>query len=159
MKDQKKTAGKTSRRFRSARELSRAADAYFSACAGAQAVSPDGEPIFDKTGLPVIRGESPVTVTGLAAALGLRSRAELYALREKKEFAPVLDRALLRIEANTEQRLFESPSVRGAEFLLKLDFGRAREEEPASEQACGAAPGVILIPRTLRVGQDAAEEL
>ena len=145
-KTEKTSVKKRVRRFRSARELSRAVDAYFADCAGAQAVSKDGEALFDKSGLPVICGERPCTVTGLSFALGLRSREELYALRERRAFAFVLDRALLRIEALTAEKLFESASVRGAEYLLKLDFGRGKEEEAEPPQDAGAQRGVILIP-------------
>jgi site-specific DNA-adenine methylase len=78
-------------------DLIKAADAYFATC--------EDE-------------ERPITMSGLAYALGFTSRNSLYNYEEKPEFSVPIKRALLRIEQAYEERLSGSACT-GAIFALK----------------------------------------
>ncbi len=94
----------------------------------------DGNFITDKSGA-VLTEEKPATVTGLALALGLSSREELYSLRDKKVKA-LVDRALLKIEEEAEEKLFSKESFQGAKLFLSCNFKRwqgGEEDMPSSD--------------------------
>lgn len=89
--------------------------------------APDGTVLTDKSGA-VLTEEKPATVTGLALALGLSSREELFALRDKKVKA-LVDRALLKIEEEAEEKLFSKDSFQGAKLFLSCNFKRWQGED------------------------------
>ena len=62
--------------------------------------------------------EQPITVTGLALALGLSSRQALGVYEERPEFCDAVRRAKLRVESAYENRLHGN-SPTGAIFALK----------------------------------------
>ncbi len=77
---------------------------------GAAATGPDGKPIII---------QSVPTITGLALHLGFESRQSIYDYAEKGEFAYVIKKARLRIEAFVESDLLTTRSPTGAIFWLK----------------------------------------
>lgn len=87
----------------------------------------DGNPVVDKSGAPLWE-ERPSTVTGLAFALGFSAREEMLAVKNKKIKA-LIDRALLRIEEEAEEKLFSKDSFQGAKFFLCHNFKRWQEGE------------------------------
>lgn len=94
----------------------------------------DGSFLTDKSGAVMVE-EKPATVTGLALALGLSSREELFTLGDKKVKA-LIDRALLKIEEEAEEKLFSKDSFQGAKLFLSCNFKRWQgetEEMPASD--------------------------
>lgn len=113
-------------KIKSIRELQRRVDAYFTACEGTPLLR-DGEPVYDKQERPVIVGEKPPTVTGLALAAGFTCRRELLQYRGPVRETEILLRAVSRCEEYAEQRLFDSAS--GVKYHLMSNFEAWGEEE------------------------------
>ena len=63
------------------------------------------------------KGE-PITITGLALALGFSTRKSLIDYAEKVEFVNIIKKAKLKVECEYEKRLFGN-SPTGAIFALK----------------------------------------
>lgn len=109
--------------FCSLEELVSRENEYFTSCKGVQAVGEDGLPIYDRYGNPVMTSpERPVTVTGLALALGFRSREELIRFKGKRAYTDELVRALSRVEEYAEEKLFDKGQSAGAKFFLANNF-------------------------------------
>ena len=109
------------RRYTSVKALEEAIDAYFESCKGEIVLDKDGNPMLYK-GRPVRDGARPPTVTGLAYALGLKSRQALLNYQGRKMFHDTVTRAKMRIETYTEERLFDQGGVNGAKFSLMNNF-------------------------------------
>ena len=71
--------------------------------------------------------ERPLTVTGLALAVGLASRKSLCEYESRSEFSNAVKTAKLRIECSYEERL-HAGNVAGAIFALK-NFGWRDKQE------------------------------
>ena len=108
--------------FKSKEEMQEKIDKYFKDCEGEPVRDRDGDIVKDKYGIPVIIGQRPPTVTGLALALGFNSRQSLLNYQGKKEFFDTIIRAKSRIEQYTEERLFDREGVNGAKFSLTNNF-------------------------------------
>lgn len=104
------------------------------------AIDSDGKPIIDKHGKPVIVGARPLTITGLAHALGMTRRGFLN-YRYRPAFAHVVARARMQAETYTEERLFDRDGFSGARFLLLTCFGWG---EPAADMAEPQRPVIIV---------------
>lgn len=109
-------------KYSSVEDLQAAIDAYFVDCEGKALKDDDGRPVLYK-GRPVIVGEKPPTVTGLALALGFSDRRSLLNYQGKKEFLHTITRAKARCEAYAESRLFDRNGTNGAQFSLRCNFG------------------------------------
>ena len=88
-----------------------------------------GNPIVNKMGETVLEAR-PATVTGMVLALGLCGREELEAITDKKTKA-LIDRALLKIEEEAEEKLFSKDCFNGAKLLLSVNFPRWSGESVA----------------------------
>ena len=108
-------------KFQTVAELGKAFEKYFLDCAGRELLDDEGKPVVYK-GVPVIIGRRPPTVTGLAYALGFKSRQALLNYQGKEKFNDTITRAKLRIESYTEERLFDKDGVNGAKFSLINNF-------------------------------------
>ena len=75
----------------------------------------------------------PVTVTGLALALGFTTRQALINYQGKKLFVDTITRAKLRAEEYAETRLYDRDGARGAEFSLRCNFGWRADESPPDD--------------------------
>lgn len=95
----------------------------------------DGALLTDKSGA-VLWEEKPATVTGLAFALGFSSIEELLGVKEKKVKA-LIDRALLKIEEEAEEKLFSKDSFQGAKLFLGRNFKRWQGGEEESSPDLG----------------------
>lgn len=131
-------------KYNGTEELQEKIDQYFTDCVGHLLTIKEADgrevPVLDKRGRPVIVGEKPPTVTGLASALGMTRRGFLN-YRYRPAFAYVVDRARLRIEMYTEERLFDRGGYTGAQFLLLTCFGWG---EPAAEKEEPPCPVIIV---------------
>lgn len=125
-----KITGKTNPlRYKSAAEMSAAIEEYFKDCEGHVLTDSSGKTIYDKNGEPVIVGTHPPTVTGLALALGFKTRQSLlnYQARSDK-FNDIITVAKSRCEEYAERRLYDRDGVNGAKFSLTNNFKGWREK-------------------------------
>lgn len=118
-------------KFKSPDEMQKLIDEYFKDCEGHVFTDSNGEVVYDKYGQPVIVGNHPPTVTGLALALGFTSRQSLLNYQAKRSFVDTVTRAKSRIEEYTESRLFDRDGINGAKFSLKNNF-KGWSENPNS---------------------------
>ena len=115
--------------FTSAEEMQEKIDAYFASCEPELLRDGDGTPMLNKNGEPVYGGGRPMTIQGLALALGFTSRQSLLNYKAKREFVDTVTRARLRVEQYAAERLFDRDAQRGAQFTLAYGFGYARDAE------------------------------
>lgn len=128
------------RKYKTVVELEAAIDAYFEECAGEPLLDDEGNPILYK-GLPVITGGRPPTVTGLAYALGFKSRQALLNYQGKEKFNDTITRAKLKIESYAEERLFDRDGANGAKFSLMNNF-KGWSDRPVEPET---AEGVTIV--------------
>lgn len=114
-------------KYKTVEELQAKIDEYFNACKGEVLTDADGNALTDKYGRPIMVNAVPPTITGLALALGFRSRQALLNYQHRAEFEDAVTVAKLRVEAYVESRLFDRDGVRGAEFNLKNNFSGWRD--------------------------------
>ena len=107
--------------YKTPEEMQKVIDKYFEDCNGEYIVI-DGNVATDKNGHPIKTKERPLTITGLALALGFTSRQALLNYEGKKEFVDTIKRAKSRIEQYAEERLFDKDGVNGAKFNLSNNF-------------------------------------
>ena len=115
--------------FTSAEEMQEKIDAYFASGEPELLRDGDGTPMLNKNGEPVYVGGRPMTIQGLALALGFTSRQSLLNYKAKREFVDTVTRARLRVEQYAAERLFDRDAQRGAQFTLAYGFGYARDAE------------------------------
>jgi len=134
-------------KFENAEEMQKLIDEYFEECAGKELKDRDGDTIVDKYGIPVIIGQRPPTVTGLALKLGFSSRQGFLNYQGKGEFVDTITRAKMRIEEYTEERLFDREGVNGAKFSLTNNFKGWKESSEVDVKSKGPVKIVNDIPR------------
>lgn len=109
-------------KYKTKEEIEGKIDRYFEECKGEILRDDDGKVIYNRWGNPVIVNEHPPTITGLALALGFTSRQALLNYQAKAEFVDTITRAKTRVEAYTEERLFDRDGSNGAQFSLRNNF-------------------------------------
>lgn len=124
-----KHAGGRPPMYKTKEEIQEKIDAYFEKCEGTVLNNADGEVVLDKYGDPVIVGRKPLTITGLALALGFNSRQSLLNYQDKEEFMDTITRAKARVEAYAEERLFDKDGANGAKFSLANNFDGWKEKQ------------------------------
>lgn len=112
-------------KYKSKKELQAKIDEYFSKCEG-EIVVIEGE--------AVRVGARPLTITGLALALGFNSRQSLLNYQEKEEFLDTIARAKSRVEQYAEEKLFDKGSSNGAKFSLMNNFEGWKEKQDIEEK-------------------------
>lgn len=136
-------------KFKSPDEMQEKIEAYFKSCEGVLLKYDDGKPVFNKYGEPVIYGEVPLTVTGLALALGFTSRRALLDYQAKPAYKAIIETAKLRIENYAERRLYDKDGMNGARFTLQNNFKDWDADKPHDDSKGGPAVAIICdIPRT-----------
>ena len=135
-------------KFNSPEEMQEKIEAYFKSCEGTLLTDDDGKPVFNKYGEPVVYGEEPLTVTGLALALGFTSRRALLDYQAKQAYKEIIEKAKLRIENYAEKRLYDKDGMNGARFTLQNNFKDWDADRPKDEGKGGPAVAIICdIPR------------
>lgn len=109
-------------KYKNVEEIEEKIERYFRECEGEILKDDDGKPILNKFGNPVIVGQKPLTVTGLALALGFTNRQSLLNYQGKKEFFDTITRAKSVVEKYAEERLFDRDGSSGAQFNLRNNF-------------------------------------
>ena len=115
--------------YKTAEEIQEKIDAYFKECEGTLLHDGDGNPMIDKYGNPIVFGARPLTITGLALALGFTSRRALLNYQGKKEFVHTITRAKAKVEQYAEERLFDKDGANGAKFSLANNFEGWKEKK------------------------------
>lgn len=118
-------------RYTSKEEIIDLIDKYFEDCKGKPFTDPDtGRQMVDKYGYPIFIGQRPPTVTGLALALGFKSRQSLLNYGGKKEFRDTIMEAKSRIEMYVEERLLirTAPTVQNSVCRTTLRAGMQTSE-------------------------------
>lgn len=116
-------------RYKSVEEMQEKIDAYFEDCAGKYITDEDGNLMTDKYGNPVKEKEKPLTITGLALALGFTTRQALLNYQGKPAFVDTITRAKLIIEQYAETRLYDKDGCNGAKFNLSNNFNGWNEKQ------------------------------
>jgi hypothetical protein len=115
--------------YKTVEEMQSKIDAYIAGHTGRQLEDKDGNPMTYK-GQPIIVDAYPLTVTGLAVALGFRSRQALLNYQYKDpDFDDSISRAKTYIEAYVESRLFDKDGCNGAKFSLSNNFRGWQEKQ------------------------------
>lgn len=117
--------------YNSVEEMQAKIDAYFEECKGKVLTNAEGEVITDKYGMPIIIDSKPLTITGLALALGFNSRQSLLNYQDKEDFVDTIMRAKARVEQYAEERLFDKDGANGAKFSLANNFTGWKEKVEA----------------------------
>lgn len=115
--------------YKTVKEMQEKIDEYFEKCKGEPLIDADGNVMVDKYGEPILVGKRPLTVTGLALALGFNSRQALLNYQVKDEFNDTITRAKAIIEQYAEERLFDKDGVNGAKFSLANNFEGWKEKQ------------------------------
>ena len=115
--------------YKSVEEIQKKIDEYFIDCEGEPLLDAEGNPMIDKYGNPILIGVRPLTITGLALALGFTSRQALLNYQEKEEFVDTITRAKAKVEQYAEERLFDRDGANGAKFSLANNFEGWREKQ------------------------------
>jgi hypothetical protein len=115
--------------YKTREEIQAKIDAYFEECKGELLYDTEGNPMIDKNGNPIRVGCRPLTITGLALALGFNSRQALINYQCKEEFYDTIMRAKSKVEQYAEERLFDKDGANGAKFSLANNFDGWREKQ------------------------------
>ena len=108
--------------FATPEELEQAVEKYFESLM--MPVTHKGEPLLKEDGTPYLYWGKPATMTGLARAIGLKSRqAVINYEKRSKGFRKVVEDARMRVEEYCETRLFDKDGCGGAKFNLINNFG------------------------------------
>ena len=107
--------------YKNVEEIKEKIEEYFKWCEGEPLIV-DGEVVLNKAGEPVIYNKHPLTITGLALALGFTTRQALLNYEAKAEFVDTIKEAKSRVERYAEERLYDRDGVNGAKFSLSNNF-------------------------------------
>lgn len=145
MADDEKNKGGRPPMYKTKEEIQEKIDAYFKECEGTPLLDGEGNAITDKYGNPIIRGARPLTITGLALALGFNSRQALLNYQDKQEFNDTITRAKARVEQYAEERLYDKDGSNGAKFSLANNFEGWREKQQIEADVNGVNIMVELV--------------
>lgn len=122
-------------KYKNREEIEEKIEKYFKDCEGHELTDEEGNTVYNKYGYPVIVDRKPLTITGLALALGFASRQALLNYQGKQEFNDTITRAKTRVEQYAEERLFDKDGSSGAQFSLRNNFKGWNGEQEANEDA------------------------
>ena len=115
--------------YKTVEDMQAKIDAYIEGRNGTPLLDIEGNPMTYK-GQPIMIDAYPLTVTGLAVALGFRSRQALLNYQYKDSgFDDSISRAKTYIEAYVEGRLFDKDGCNGAKFSLYNNFKGWQEKQ------------------------------
>ncbi len=120
-------------KYKNKEEIEEKIEKYFKDCEGHELTDEEGNTVYNKYGYPVIVDRKPLTITGLALALGFASRQALLNYQGKQEFNDTITRAKTRVEQYAEERLFDKDGSSGAQFSLRNNFKGWNGEQEANE--------------------------
>ena len=142
-------------KFPTPESMQEAIDKYFEECKGEILTDNNGNTLYNKYGEPIYVGAKPLTVTGLALALGFTSRQALLNYQGRGKYKEIVEAAKLRIENYAEMRLYDKDGWNGAKFNLQNNFRHWDAEKAAQDDKKGPAINIICdIPRVSAQAQD-----
>ena len=147
--------------YKTPEEMQVKIDAYFEECKGHPLLDDNGKAVTDKFGYPIILDAKPLTITGLALALGFTTRQSLLNYQAKsKKFQEIIEKAKLQIENYAEMRLYDKDGSNGAKFNLQNNFRHWDADKGKSDDGKGPAINIICdIPRVVpQPNEDGAEQ-
>ena len=109
-------------KYESPEQMQEKIDAYFEECEGTLLTDHNGDPMLTKWGDPIYLNRRPPTITGLALALGFKTRLSLQHYKAKKAFTDTVLVARSRVEKYWEERLDSRDGAHGAAFNLQRNF-------------------------------------
>lgn len=115
--------------YKTAKEMQKKIDKYFEDCFGKPLIDDNGNVMTDKDGNAVYTKQRPLTITGLALALGFNSRQALLNYQNRDEFYDTILRAKAVVEQYAEERLYDKDGANGAKFSLANNFEGWREKQ------------------------------
>lgn len=115
--------------YKDVSEIEGLVEAYFADCEAKPILDDEGNVMTDKHGNPVMMPPKPLTITGLALALGFNSRQSLLNYQAKKGFVDTITRAKALVEQYAETRLFDKDGANGAKFSLANNFEGWKEKQ------------------------------
>ena len=115
--------------------MEKVVEQYFKDCEEKLRVDSEGKLLFDRSGRPVVYRDKIPTISGLARALGFRSRQSLFDYQAKRQFRDIILDAKLRVEIFTEEQLYTRDGCNGARFALWNNFGWKQTAESEKEPA------------------------
>lgn len=121
--------------YKNKEEIEEKIEQYFKDCEGHLLTDEKGNTVYNKYGYPVIVDKKPLTITGLALALGFASRQALLNYQGKQEFHDTITRAKSRVEQYAEERLFDKDGSNGAQFSLRNNFKGWNGDQEANQDA------------------------
>ena len=124
---EKKHAGGRPPYYTTKEEMQVLIDKYFEEAKGRILLDNEGKPMLYK-GDPIYVESYPLTITGLALALGFTTRQSLLNYQDKKEFVDTLTRAKLIVENYANMRLYDKEGVNGAKFSLSNNYEGYKEK-------------------------------
>lgn len=131
-----KNKGGRPAKYADPKAMEKVVEQYFKDCEEKLRVDAEGKLLFDRSGRPVVYRDKVPTISGLARALGFRSRQSLFDYQAKRQFRDIILDAKLRVEIFTEEQLYTRDGCNGARFALWNNFGwkqvAEREKEPAA---------------------------
>lgn len=116
-------------KYKTPEEMQTVIDAYFQECEGVYVRDEEGNIETDKYGDPITTKKRPLTITGLALALGFTTRQALLNYEGKPEFVDTIKRAKAKVEQYAEERLFDRDGCNGAKFNLSNNFSGWTEKQ------------------------------
>lgn len=116
-------------KYKDVSEIEGLIEAYFADCESHPMLDENGNVYTDKHGDPIMTQPKPLTVTGLALALGFNSRQSLLNYQAKPAFVDTIKRAKSMVEQYAETRLFDKDGANGAKFSLANNFEGWKEKQ------------------------------
>jgi hypothetical protein len=129
--------------YKTVEDMQRVIDKYFEDCNGEYITDAEGNLMTDKYGKPVKTKERPLTITGLALALGFTTRQALLNYEGKADFVDTIKKAKSKIEQYAEERLFDKDGVNGAKFNLSNNFKGWREKQEIESSVTATGTTVV----------------
>ena len=130
-----KSKGGRPAKYATPEAMEKVVEQYFKDCEEKLRVDSEGKLLFDRSGRPVVYRDKVPTISGLARALGFRSRQSLFDYQAKRQFRDIILDAKLRVEIFTEEQLYTRDGCNGARFALWNNFGWKQAAESEKEPA------------------------
>lgn len=138
-------------------EFMKRVDEYFTVCKGEPLLDEQGFRVLDRFGNPAMINKKIPTVSGLALALGLKTRKKLIGYAKNGQFSDLAQIALTMLEEYAEMRLYDKNGQKGAVFSLCNSFdGWAQlDKDESSKEALEKLDTIIAETKKVAMANGA----